>query len=203
MHELDINSWHTAVDWANFCRDICTQWQIDHPVEIGGLDNQGMPTEVEIDETYFFHRKYHRGQRRDGCWVFGGVERHTGRCFTEIVPRRDAGTLLPLIETHILPGTRIISDMWPAYAGIGQINNGVYLHDTVNHTQHFVDPQDDTIHTQNIEGTWSHAKRKLRHQYGTSRALFPGYLNEFVWRKGHPERKFAHFLQCITEQYPV
>ena len=203
MHELQIISWHTVVDWANFCRDICTQWQVDHPIEIGGMDYQGSPIEVEIDETYFFHRKYHRGQIRPGCWVFGGIERISGRCFTEIVHRRDAATLLPLIQTHILPGTRIISDMWPAYATINQLNNGVYTHDTVNHTQNFVDPHDDTIHTQNIEGMWSHAKRKLRYQFGTSRALFPGYLAEFVWRKSHPERKFAHFLQCVTEQYPV
>jgi len=203
MHELKILSWQTAVDWANFCRDVCMQWIVDNPIEIGGMDLQGQPLEVEIDKSYFFHRKYHRGQRRDGMWVFGGTERGSGRCFTEIVDRRDAATLLPLVEQHILPGTRIISDMWPAYATIDQLNNGVYAHDTVNHSLHFVDPVDDTIHTQNIEGMWAHAKRKLRYQFGTSRALFPGYLDEFVWRKSHPERKFSNFLQCVSEQYPV
>ena len=203
MHELDINSWHTAVYWANFCREVCTRWIVDHPIEIGGMDHQGHPVEVEIDESYFNRRKYHRGQRRPGRWVFGGVERGSGRCFTEVVVRRDAATLLPLIQRHILPGTRILSDMWQAYATINQLNNGMYLHDTVNHTLHFVDPQDPTIHTQNVEGMWAHTKRKLRHQFGTSRPLFAAYLDEYVWRKAHPERKFAHFLQCLTEQYPV
>lgn len=203
MHELEITQWNTVVDWSNFCRDVCVEWLVRNPVEIGGLDHQGNPIEVEIDESYYFHRKYHRGQIHAGKWVFGGIERGSGRCFTEVVPRRDAATLLPLIQRHILPGSRIISDMWAAYANVNQINNGVYLHDTVNHTLNFVDPVDDSIHTQNIEGMWAHAKRKLRYQFGTSRQLFPTYLDEFVWKKAHPERKFANFLQCITEQYPV
>jgi hypothetical protein len=29
--------------------------------------------------------KYNRGKRVDGVWVFGGVERGTGRCFLEVV----------------------------------------------------------------------------------------------------------------------
>jgi len=70
MHELNINTWQTAVDWGNFCQDICGQWAIDHPIEIGGMDNQGQPIVVEIDESYFLWKKYHRGRLRAGKWVF-------------------------------------------------------------------------------------------------------------------------------------
>jgi hypothetical protein len=41
---------------------------------IGGLN-----IIVEIDETKFGKRKYHRGHRLDGVWVISGFERTTQR----------------------------------------------------------------------------------------------------------------------------
>ncbi|CAH1104427.1 unnamed protein product [Psylliodes chrysocephalus] len=40
----------------------------------GGLNKDGTAKIVEIDESKYFHRKYHRGQWREGHWVFGGIE---------------------------------------------------------------------------------------------------------------------------------
>jgi len=67
---------------------------------------------MEIDESKFCRRKYHRGHRVEGQWIFGGIERESGLCFLVPVERRDKGTLLSLIKDWILPGTRIISDCW-------------------------------------------------------------------------------------------
>jgi len=67
---------------------------------------------VEIDESKFGRRKYYRGHRVEGQWVFGGIERITGKCFLVPVERRDKNTLLELIKQWILPGTLIISDCW-------------------------------------------------------------------------------------------
>lgn len=67
---------------------------------------------VEIDESKFGRRKYYRGHRVEGQWVFGGVERITGKCFLVPVERRDKETLLTVIKEWILPGTLIISDCW-------------------------------------------------------------------------------------------
>jgi len=49
------------------------------------------------------HRKHHRGTHFGGQWVFGGVERGSGRCFVVPCPRnrRDANTLLPLITQWV------------------------------------------------------------------------------------------------------
>ncbi|KAL4113901.1 hypothetical protein QTP88_017455 [Uroleucon formosanum] len=69
---------------------------------------------VEIDESKFGKRKYHRGHRVEGQWVFGGVERETGRCFLVPVERRDKDTLLALVKDWILTGTTIISDCYLA-----------------------------------------------------------------------------------------
>ena len=51
----------------------------------------------------------------EGHWVFGGVERVTGECFMVEVARRDAATLIPIIQQYIHPGSIIYSDQWAAY----------------------------------------------------------------------------------------
>ena len=162
-----------------------------------------MPKIVEIDESKFFHRKYHRGQWREGHWVFGGIERGTKRCFSVEVARRDAQTLYPLIEEWILPGTHIISDGWAAYNGIDTINGGQHSHEVIIHERNFVDPNNGDIHIQNVESMWSRAKRTFKRNYGTSRALFERYLVEFMWREIYGENCFSSILAHIIEQYPL
>jgi hypothetical protein len=129
-----------AVDWLNFCRDVCIAWKEAHPVTLGGFDENLEPIVVEIDETLCFRRKNHVGIPGMQNWIFGAVERETGRCFAISVPNRLAGTLLPIIQEHILPGTHIISDEWASYNTIAQIQNGIYSHSTVNHSQFFFHP---------------------------------------------------------------
>ena len=64
----------------------------------------GPGVEVEIDESKFGKRKYNRGRVVDGHWVFGGIERGSGKCFLVEVEKRDAATLLPSISQHVRPG---------------------------------------------------------------------------------------------------
>ena len=37
MHELDIGSQRTIVDWRNFCRDVCAKHYLRNPIQIGGM----------------------------------------------------------------------------------------------------------------------------------------------------------------------
>uniref|UniRef100_A0A0L8FJP7 ISXO2-like transposase domain-containing protein n=1 Tax=Octopus bimaculoides TaxID=37653 RepID=A0A0L8FJP7_OCTBM len=113
--------------------DICAQWCIDNL--------------VEIDESKFMHRKYHRGRYREGHWVLGMVERRSLRCVLVPVENRSAATLLPIIAKHVVPGTKIITDCWRAY-------NSLQNHSTINHRDTFVDPNAATIHTNTVEGMW-------------------------------------------------
>ena len=76
---------HTVIDWYNFVRDVCAIDVRNNPQPLGGFDNNGSPIVVEIDESYFYHRKYHRGRVNVGEWVFGAVERERER------PLQDAG----------------------------------------------------------------------------------------------------------------
>ena len=184
-------SCHTLVDWQNFIRDICCQYLLDHPVEMGGPGRT-----VEVDESKFMHRKYHRGAYRKGHWVLGMVERESNLCMMVEVENRTAETLLPIIARHVLPGTRILTDGWAAYNQLPQ-------HEVVNHRLHFVDPNDPTLHTNTIEGSWGHVKTKFRAMHGTSDGLFNSHLQEFLWRRVFQDHVFGNILFWIRHYYPV
>lgn len=83
MHELDIKDRGTACDWSSFCREICLISFVQNHEQMGGVGFT-----VEIDESKFGKRKYWRGHKVDGCWVFGGLERESGRVFMEVVEKR-------------------------------------------------------------------------------------------------------------------
>ena len=85
----------TVVDWFNFCRELCVEvLEEDRYSQIGG---EGIV--VEIDESKFGKRKFHKGKHVDGVWVFGGIERENKEnCFFVVVEDRSAAILLPIIE---------------------------------------------------------------------------------------------------------
>jgi transposase-like protein len=122
---------------------------------LGSSQKIGGPNKiVEIDERKFGRRKYNRGHAVKGQWVFGGVERESGRTFLVPVPDRTAETLMAVICDWIEPGTTVISDCWAAYRDIAAHG---YTHHTVNHPISFVDHHTGA-HTNTIEGTWRHVK---------------------------------------------
>ena len=187
----------TISDWMEFFREVCFLYFEKHPVRLGG---PGMV--VEIDETVISRRKYNRGRLiREQVWFFGGVERGSGRCFIIPVERRDAATLLPIIQNFILPGTTIMSDMWAAYGRIDQLPE-LYQHYTVNHSENFVDP-DTGAYTQTIESTWNQFKRRHKEEMGTARHLLVSYIFQFVWKRQFGGRSaMFHLWSQIQELYP-
>ena len=164
-------------------------------MQIGGYDEvTGEPLVVEVDESKYFHRKYHRGQ-----WVFGSIERKLRKSFLIIDRDCTEQTLRDLTIQWILPGSHIVSDGWRAYNNIANWSNGIYTHSVIVHQQNFVDPLEPETHTQNVENMWMRAKRKIRRQFGTSDELFPSYLHEFMWRQSISEAKsFQHLLLLIA-----
>jgi hypothetical protein len=126
-------------------------------IQIGGINEDGTPKIVEIDESLFFKRRYHRGRYRSQQWVFGMVERGSRKAKLVIVPNRSRETLEPIIRSTILPGSRIISDKLAAY---GFLNNDPdYIYSSVSHSENFVDPNGSSVHTQTIESRWMHCKK--------------------------------------------
>ena len=184
---------NAGVDWFAFCREVCEQMIMDRSEPIGGVG-----VRVQIDESKVGKRKYNKGHRVEGQWVFAGIEEESRKCFMVTVEKRDHETLLPLIQKWIKPGTTIVSDGWRSY---NILNTLGYEHLVVNHSIEFVNPDGD--HTNKIEGHWRLLKASLP-PFGARKFLFSGYLAEFMWRyKYHDDDLFKQFITDISTIYPI
>ena len=110
MEECEIRGKATMTDWASFCREVCFDKMVLNAEPIGGPGKV-----VEIDESKFGKRKYHRGHRVEGQWA------------NEIA--------LPIIKHWILLGTTIMSDCWKSYDCLADEG---FTHLRVNHSIEFV-----------------------------------------------------------------
>ncbi|KAH9108611.1 hypothetical protein LEN26_014109 [Aphanomyces euteiches] len=130
----------------NACREICKLELKQGDLKIGGVG-----TVVEIDETSLKKKpKYNRSTRHEDHWLFGGVERSTGRWFGCLVGGdRTKQTLSELIAKQIAPGTTIISDKFVAYVSPNErhtlennplLRDKGYTHLWVNYSRNFVGP---------------------------------------------------------------
>lgn len=170
--EMDI-SHATAVIWNAYCYEISTAYCTRQSEQIGGDGKI-----VEIDESKFGKRKYHRGHHVEGQWVFGGVERGTGKCFLVPVDKRDRATLIPLIQKYIKPGTTIMSDCWRAYDVLSELD---FAHLKVNRSINFVDPTTGA-HTNTVESLWRHVKNRIP-TYNRRNHYFADYLSKYMFLK--------------------
>ncbi|KAK9753318.1 ISXO2-like transposase domain [Popillia japonica] len=143
----------TAIEWASFCRKVCLEYFMCRPTKLGGPG-----TVVEIDESKFGRRKYHKGHRIEGQCVFGGFERGTGRVFMQ----------------WIEPGTTIISNCWKAY---DVLHHEGYEHLKVNHSITFKDPE-TVAHTNSIQSSWRAAQPSTS---GCIKGHEPGNLARYMF----------------------
>ena len=174
-----------SVDWRSFCSEVTEAW-FKEQEPIGGENIQ-----VEIDETCIVRRKHERGRLiTKQLWLLGGIERETKRRF--VVPltaergtSRSKATLIPLIKKYVHRGSIIYTDAWRAYAGLGRLG---YQHRVVNHSENFVDPEDSSVHTQNIERLWRDIKGWVRRP-GIRAAFLEQYLGRYLFITSVANRK--------------
>ena len=143
----------------SFCRGVC-MIALDDVFSDELIGGPGCI--VEIDESKIRKRKYNRGRMVEGTWIFGMIDvtnNKVGSFRLEICAdnKRDADILISLIKKQVAPGTTIRSDCWKAY---NRLHAHCYLHETVNHSENFVDPESGA-HTQTIESSWRPIKRRL------------------------------------------
>ncbi len=117
------------------------------------------------------------------------------------IDKMNTRKLHELTSTVDFVGTIIHSDEWKAYSALTN-NRNFYVHQTVNHSLHFVDPATH-VHTQNIESTWMRIKRKQKKQNGLARSLLPTYLEEFVWRQDFGDKPLKNLILQTSNIYPV
>ena len=113
----------------------------------------------------------------------------------QVVPRRDAATLLPVIQ-HLHPGTIVHSDKWAAYNQVQQLPN-IQQHSTVNHSITFVNPATGT-HTQNIESYWNHMKTMFKCMKGVHEDM----LTSTLWQCRTLAVILPFGTQLVANVYP-
>ena len=96
--------------------------------------------------------------------------------FLQIVEDRSSGTLVPIIQAVVKPGTTIMTDEWRAYTAL---NDHGFQHLTVNHSIHFVHPETGA-NTQRMESVWAQAKQKIKQSKGIRHEFLHLYLVEFL-----------------------
>jgi hypothetical protein len=195
-YELAINKTYARRTYRKFRR--ITNWKINifRNLLIGG------PGEIiEVDECQIGRRKHNRGRRNREVWVLGAISRLStpSDIFIEIVTKRSAKVLIPVIKRSINPASRLISDDWGAYR---RLNKHGFNHSIVRHCDNFVDPNDPSIHTQNIENTWKYLRKFLNHSGNYIREHLNEYIQEFVFRKRCAD-VFECMISLIEEKYII
>jgi transposase-like protein len=126
------------------------------------------------------------------------VERDSNTVILYPVNDRSQNTLVPLTMRHVEHGATIYSDGWSAYCDLNDLE---YRHFSVIHKCTFktkyrnVETGDIvTVHTNQIEGAWKHAKQHFKRMSGTSIKQFGGYLAEVIWRSRIKVNLYVPFL---------
>jgi transposase len=181
-----------------------TAWRMADKIReyIGKVDGDGdLGGHVEVDETYV-GGKEHRGnlgrpteRSSDKTAVFGMVQRG-GEIITRVVPDAKRETLIPLIEQHVTPGAVISSDAWKAYKILRRLG---YKHAAVNHFREWVRGE---VHTNTLEGFWSHFKNSVRGTHKSiSRKHMQKYLREFEFRFNHRKSLSSEMFDRLIQAF--
>jgi hypothetical protein len=190
---------NTATKWKNKLQElITTDFDDDDDKQKNMIGGEGII--VEIDESKFSKRKYHRGKRVNGVWVVGGVERtEERRMFAATVLKRDEPTLTDVIRRFVLPGSTIYTDCWKAYKFDKE--NISMRHYTVNHSENYKEtaPDGTVVHTNTIEGTWNGIKLSFAPS-SRRKDDISGKLLEFIWcrkNEGHLWERLIYLIKTI------
>ena len=114
----------------------------------------------------------------------------------KIVDHRDKDTLQDLIVKHVKPLSCIYSDMWRAYNGIENLDQG-FVHKMVNHSITFVNEENRDVHTNSVESLWRNAKQKFKQMHGAPHNYIQEYLTEFVSRESCTMNRLNAFEKLL------
>lgn len=190
-----------------------TAWFMLHRIRVCfGIENsneleQGV---IECDETFIggknknrhWNKKIKNSQGRsfkDKVPVMGMYQRE-GKINAFVVANTQSRSIQPLIRKYIKTTIdQLITDEWSAYQGLSDYNHYIIDHSK----KEYVSRANRLIHTNNIEGAWTHLKKSLSGIYNwVSRKHLQKYVDEFVYRFNLREQtnqeKFRYLLSHST-----
>ncbi len=165
-----------------------TAWRMFHKIRsLLDQDDGFLVGTVEVDEAYmggqakWRNRGVPEGKGRgpaNKTPVLGMAQRANGDEAGKVVDDSGEKSLMPHIRTKVLPESVIYTDEWRSYNKLEKMG---YKHSRVHHKEKVYVSGD--VHTNTIEGFWSHLKRGVSGVYrGVSSKHLQSYLDEFVFR---------------------
>lgn len=140
---------------------------------------------VEADEAYLGGEMILLGDKRywkNKSTILGAIERN-GETRAALASGASSTTAIPFLRSKVLAGATLYTDDSPIY----RKTTAHYYHDTVNHVRHQY--AKGVVHTNTIEGFWSHLKRSIRGTYhGVSAKYLHLYLDEVVFRHNNRDK---------------
>lgn len=103
-----------------------------------------------------------------------------GKLNAIVIPDTKKDSLQPLVRQFVIEGSRLLSDEWMGYKGL----NKDYQHNIIDHSKkEYVNLDDSTMHTNNIEGMWKILKAAIKGTYNSvSRKHLQIYCDEWAYR---------------------
>ena len=148
---------------------------------------------VEIDEFKFGKRKYNKGHRVEGIWVFGMVEKTDQRRIKLMaVDNRKENTLTQQLVQNIDSNSILYSDCWKGYK---KIIERFAKHLTVNHSKNYKDPTTG-CHTNTIEGNWAGIKMHIP-SAGKSKERIHLYLVRYMLLRNETSHPLISILKYL------
>lgn len=145
---------------------------------------------VECDETFYggLNKNRHKDKKVERCQgrsfkdkvpVLGMLQRG-GKLTAIVVTNTQRKEIEPHIKTFIKKDSKVITDEWHAYSKL----KTDYNHSIVNHAKkEYVNIEDNTIHSNTIEGAWKIFKNSSKGMYNhVSKKHLQYYVDEFVYR---------------------
>jgi transposase-like protein len=169
---------------------------------------------VEADETFIGGEEPGlRGGRARGKKVLTGIAveirepKGIGRCRMAPLADASAASLHPFVTDHVELGTRVITDAWQGYRGLGELG---YVHDRRSQRAARARGEDPGELLPAVHRVTSLAKRWLlgTHQGSVDDAHLASYLNEFVFRFNRRSSRsrglvFYRVLELAVHHDPV
>ncbi len=174
-----------------------TAWRMANLIrnELMSQDDEPLSGDVEVDETFIggkprvWEKKTAWQHRERKAIVMGAVERK-GKIKASVIPHTGGVVVQGKVHEYVLQGSNLYTDEYPGYS---MMSKRGYNHRTVLHKSKIYVQGD--VHTQTIEGFWSHLKNGLRGtHHSVSKKWLQSYVDEFVFRYNNRETNMFRTL---------
>lgn len=189
----------TAIQWYEYCREICSQKLLKDRKKMGGPNHV-----VEVDESLMLRRKDKAGRVVHSYWVVGFYDNTQKKGYLQYVEDRKAETLEALIIDNVEPGSIVFTDQWASYQTLEGLG---YIHGTENLAQKSVDTESGVCKNQ-VEAYWNRIKRRLKYKFTSSGDMRWSHVSEAMYRDlynmtyDRAWESYKTFLKHVAEIYP-